>query len=98
MSDNWSSSRDVDVLVDLVDRFVDRSEFEHLRAGRRDKTTVGGAAGGLQVGGQPGMLLDRLLRGLDQFALGGQKRVAGYRPVDVVVELVLVEDRFARFR
>ena len=45
-----SSTRELDVLVDLVDAGVGRAELDHLRADRGDEAPVRGAAGGREFG------------------------------------------------
>ena len=83
---------ELDVLVQLVDGGVDRTEFQHLRADVDNEAAVGSAAAGGQLGLDAGDRAHRGAHGSDQLALGGEERGRGMQPVERVIEPVPVED------
>src|SRR5258706_13295308 len=82
---------DADALVHLVDRRVDRTELDDLRADVGEETPVGGAAGGRDFGLDAGDGLDRAADRVHQVARLGEKGPAVVAPFEVVLETVLVE-------
>ena len=77
-----------------MDGGVHRPQLDHLGAGGSDEATVGGAAGGGQLGVDAGHAADGVACRVHQGAGGGEEGIARQGPVDLVLQTVAVEDRF----
>ena len=75
-----------------MDGGVDRAELDHLSAQGGDEATVGGAAAGGRRGVATGDILDAGGHSVEQFARLSEERQTGQRPLQVVVQAVLVEN------
>src|SRR5205085_1336133 len=67
---------DLDLLVDLVDAGVDRTELDDLLAHARDEAAVGRPAAGRELGLDAGMAADRARERVAERAWRGQERLA----------------------
>src|SRR2546425_11568771 len=83
----------IDVLIELVDRGVDRTELDHLGTEFGDEAAVGRAARGADLRGGAGDVPDCGAQSLDQLAARREIRRPGKRPIEIVVEPMAVEYR-----
>ena len=83
---------DFDALVDLVDRRVDRTDFNDLRADVGDEAPIRGAAGGRKLGVDATNFADRRSRCIGEWAATGQEGTGAKRPFDRIIETVFIEN------
>src|SRR5712671_4051686 len=75
----------IDMLVELVDRGVHRTELDHLGTELGDEAAIGRAAGGADLRGGAGDVPDCSAQGLDQLA-ARREIGSGKRPIELVIE------------
>src|SRR5439155_14573597 len=83
----------IDVLIELVDRGVHRTELDHLGTDLSDEAAVGRAARGADLRGGAGDVPDCSAQSLDQFAARREVGRPGKRPVELVIEPMAIEYR-----
>src|SRR5690606_15849232 len=83
------------VFVHLVDARVHRADLDAVRAQRGDEARVGGAAAGALLRRRARMPREHFTRCPAQRSLRGEERLAAGMPVDVEIQLVPAQHRFA---
>src|SRR5690606_6116069 len=79
------------MLIDLVNGGIHGPQFDDLGPGGRDETTVRCAAGGGELGLDTRHLANGIRRRFDQCALRGEEWGATQRPLDRIIEAVLLQ-------